>query len=725
MAHTIAIHHQRQGLAEACPFAKLARLGSARQVDEVREQPDLPRSPVGGKHGERPIMTSILRPASQSFSDGWSLDENRLRDSHAPFLAESMRALERVEPADIGRRFYTEIFDSAEWAKELFRASSIDNLAPKFGRIPLEMLRLIMLPVKAHLEADMHRWALRHVDFGAQREHNDIFEACLLRTLSQCCTREAVVWNSDMEAAWSWVYELVSAILFQELDHVRPLVEAVRQSWQRAITAAAMLPECQSSASGSTAGSSKSRQGKSSSQRVSSSVKGSSMLGSSSAIASGASHVRGKAKLNMSITLDALQMDSAQGARVASVASLGSLLAGNLRAQLPDEGLKFEWSDSHGSKLGGAMELIVSTVTRPQELERALWRMAQKHMELGVDATMLDAFESALFQMLELRLGQTAWDNCRSGWEWLWSVVRQAFVSVLADWESMQNHLADSWTLLQQRAGSVEAVADTFYRRLFEEAPAMRGLFKKRHGTMISSFARALEFVLACAGDSTMLETQLDELALRHCRFDLQSWHFDVFSEVLLNAFAELVGESWTALHTQAWAKLFGSISHVFIDMIEENRCSILSAMVRASPEGVSAALASMPRSRRAATVLATAAGKKSISPLLWALRDGHMQVLQVMLNDLLALRADRHDYYYASDELWRTCPVILRALVEFAPQMLGLFLDGHMWVSRESVQSLRRVNMWIRHLYGDIDVHPDVSDGPVAALVQGLPDSE
>ncbi|CAE7798632.1 fadA [Symbiodinium sp. CCMP2592] len=112
-----------------------------------------------------------------------------------------------------------------------------------FGRIPCEMLRLLMLPSKGLMVLETFSLALRHVDYGAQREHNEVFERSFLRALSQFLIREGGVWDAEVSDGWSWVYSTFSDELLSALEVVKPKVEAVRSSWNQIITKSVMQSE--------------------------------------------------------------------------------------------------------------------------------------------------------------------------------------------------------------------------------------------------------------------------------------------------------------------------------------------------------------------------------------------------------------------------------------------------------------------------------------------------
>eukprot|EP00928_Gymnodinium_smaydae_P099122 TRINITY_DN9377_c0_g1_i3.p1 TRINITY_DN9377_c0_g1~~TRINITY_DN9377_c0_g1_i3.p1 ORF type:complete len:956 (+),score=133.53 TRINITY_DN9377_c0_g1_i3:189-3056(+) len=414
----------------------------------------------------------------------------------------------------------------------------------------------------------------------------------------------------------------------------------------------------------------------------------------------------------------------AEDGHVAAVERLGGEIASGLRMGLPDHGRGFTWSESHGKKLGNALELIVSTMTEPHRLEQTLWHLAQKHLELGVSARDLDVFEKVLFSLLEDNLPEEKYEEAYPAWKWLWDNVSQVFTDILEKWKLMQKHLLSSWDVLLARAGSSTNISEYFYTTLFREAPLLQDLFQRRNETMVDSFAKALDLIVRCSSDSSLFDKELEDLAVRHCKYDLQSWHFDVFGEILVRCLSEVATDEWTEEFADAWRLLYNSISSVFINVLDTTRNPMCNALVRNSVDGAARALERAPRNERVSRALYMRAGKRHLSPILWALRDGLLALVELFLDDIMAIRCDRSSYYYGVADLWQRCPTILEAFVEFAPDMIEQFLDGHMRVSRQTVNGWRTVNMWVRFIYGDPSLLGSVFDGPLATLVDRLPET-
>jgi hypothetical protein len=86
------------------------------------------------------------------------------------------------------------------------------------------------------------------------------------------------------------------------------------------------------------------------------------------------------------------------------------------------------------------------------------------------------------------------------------------------------------------------------------------------------------------------------------------------------------------------------------------------------------------------------------------------------MLQDLLTIRADRDRYYFPKDDIFERHPDLLKLLLDNAPDMVPVLLNGLMWRSTINENAYRRVNYYIRHLLHDTEGLPSDSFDLVAS---------
>ena len=118
----------------------------------------------------------------------------------------------------------------------------------------------------------------------------------------------------------------------------------------------------------------------------------------------------------------------------------------------------------------------------------------------------------------------------------------------------------------------------------------------------------------------------------------------------------------------------------------------------------MSSALGCAPRGQRAEWVLTITVGTQSISPLLWAVESGTWKAAELIIEDLLTIRADREKYYYGVDQLFQRHPDIVEILAIKATCLLSTLFDGMVWRSHLAHGGLRRANYYIKHMVVDAE---------------------
>jgi hypothetical protein len=127
-----------------------------------------------------------------------------------------------------------------------------------------------------------------------------------------------------------------------------------------------------------------------------------------------------------------------------------------------------------------------------------------------------------------------------------------------------------------------------------------------------------------------------------------------------------------------------------------------MRAINQNSEKMLNKAISCAPRGERSRWMLTVQVGTQSISPLAWSIESGNFSAAIAIIHDLLTFRADRDRYYYGVDDLFKRHPDILKMLCDLAPELLPKLLDGLIWRSRTTENSMRRVNYYMKHLLID-----------------------
>jgi nitric oxide dioxygenase len=107
---------------------------------------------------------------------------------------------------------------------------------------------------------------------------------------------------------------------------------------------------------------------------------------------------------------------------------------------------------------------------------------------------------------------------------------------------------------------------DSFYNRLFEVAPEVRGLFKHSIKVQGRALVKMLDAALNLLQSPSTLKRALRDLALRHLRYGAEPKHYSIVGECLLFALETCLGpELWTAEVKEGWLTVFSFMMVVML----------------------------------------------------------------------------------------------------------------------------------------------------------------
>ena len=107
--------------------------------------------------------------------------------------------------------------------------------------------------------------------------------------------------------------------------------------------------------------------------------------------------------------------------------------------------------------------------------------------------------------------------------------------------------------LVDQGTGPIEL----FYGRLFERAPWVRHLFNEDESRQARKFLQSLRVIVSALHTPMKHVAVLQGLGERHEGYGVQPEHYALVSDVLLEVFAERLGEEFTLEARRAWERAF------------------------------------------------------------------------------------------------------------------------------------------------------------------------
>jgi nitric oxide dioxygenase len=126
--------------------------------------------------------------------------------------------------------------------------------------------------------------------------------------------------------------------------------------------------------------------------------------------------------------------------------------------------------------------------------------------------------------------------------------------------------LEASFALVAPRA---EELADRFYARLFEVAPAVRAMFPDDLAGQKRALLGALGMIVVSLRAPEKLAIYLEGLGQRHVAYGALEAHYGVVGSVLLETLAQVAGPAWNPDLEAAWANAYGAIQGIMVAAAE------------------------------------------------------------------------------------------------------------------------------------------------------------
>ena len=328
----------------------------------------------------------------------------------------------------------------------------------------------------------------------------------------------------------------------------------------------------------------------------------------------------------------------------------------------------------------------------------------------GVNWVNLSEFKSCMLAALRSLL-PTAWDTSHEvAWNWLWDNIETILKKTMGKplvWEqSLQGMFA---ALSDEQLFNYRV---NLYEKFFAAVPAGQDYFKQSNTRLHFIAESATNLSLKLLQDPWRMVDDVSALGLRHVGYGIPTEMFGPFTEAAVEALRGYVSD---ALVLEAFNWSLSIISQMLVHTVTEGSTIVMKAINNNSVSQLVKAVSCAPRGERSNWVLIVKVGTQDISPLRWAIASGSLSAAKAIIEDLLAIRADRERYYYGVDDLFQRHPDIVKILCTEAPMLLPTLLEGLIWRSRTVNQGVRRVNYYVKNLIVGSD---GVFAGALPALV-------
>eukprot|EP00440_Ansanella_granifera_P053707 gb/GFBE01058222.1/.p1 GENE.gb/GFBE01058222.1/~~gb/GFBE01058222.1/.p1 ORF type:complete len:1285 (+),score=394.99 gb/GFBE01058222.1/:1-3855(+) len=292
------------------------------------------------------------------------------------------------------------------------------------------------------------------------------------------------------------------------------------------------------------------------------------------------------------------------------------------------------------------------------------------------------------------------WNSAHEvAWNWLWENVERMLEAQLGKPTARERALGRFLGSLEE--DQRQLLREGQYTKFFALAPGGQEYFKQSATRLYFIADKVLEMTLEMYKEPKTMVDDISALGLRHVGYGIPTEFFSPFVTGCIQVVKELTEDDKL---TDAFGWSLGLISRVLVRTINEGSTIVMKAINMNSVKQVKKALSCAPRGKRATWMLNITVGTQSISPLIWSITSGSLEAANVIIKDLLTIRADRDRYYYGVDELFMRHPDIIKIVTGDAPVLLPAMLEGMLWRSRIAVSGQRRVNYYLKHLLVDAE---------------------
>ena len=112
-----------------------------------------------------------------------------------------------------------------------------------------------------------------------------------------------------------------------------------------------------------------------------------------------------------------------------------------------------------------------------------------------------------------------------------------------------------------------EAFVTAFYERLFTRFPETRAFFAATDMfEQRKKLQQSLALIVQHMQHPEVLGDMLRELGQRHVTYGVRPEHYAIVGAILLETFADFLGEHWTAALHDAWAQAYEAVSAIMLE---------------------------------------------------------------------------------------------------------------------------------------------------------------
>merc|ERR1719171_3051282 len=233
-------------------------------------------------------------------------------------------------------------------------------------------------------------------------------------------------------------------------------------------------------------------------------------------------------------------------------------------------------------------------------------------------------------------------------WVWLWENAEKLMVANMGKTQGWLKSLEQFYETMDEAAW-YQLRADV-YAKFFVDCPVGEGYFKQSNTYLHLIAQKLITVVVLIYKEPVEVVDMISGVGLRHVGYQIPVELFPPWVTVWIDRIRN-IGMEETAVDGFSWA--LGLVAKMQTRTITEGTTVVMKAINANSAKTLNRSLSFAPRGERAQWMLLITAGTQQISPFLWSIQSGALEVSQAILTDLVTIRADRERYYYAAQDLF------------------------------------------------------------------------
>ncbi len=270
--------------------------------------------------------------------------------------------------------------------------------------------------------------------------------------------------------------------------------------------------------------------------------------------------------------LDVELLESSFSALAPNGEALTAVFYRELFKRYPDLATLFEGVEikEQEQKLLETLKLVVANIRRPEKLANELSQLGERHQSYGVLTSHYDAVAEVLLETLAEYAGGLWSDKVRRTWLAALMKIKLAMIGAheTALPEEQVVLLESSFAAL---APQTNALAERFYKRLFELHPDVKPMFEGSDiAEQQNKLVTALQLVINSLRNPEALRNVLKDLGKKHQAYGAAPAHFDAVAAVMLEVLEEFAGGLWNPPMAAAWADTLGAVKVMMLEGYED-----------------------------------------------------------------------------------------------------------------------------------------------------------